>query len=417
MTKINVRELSLLTQEYNTLTEVRKWTPQQKQRAAYLQSAIAAVKAGASLAEIEQDQHNELEVRNGLPVTQFANKNADHAEARAWQSFVRGEKRDMGEGAPMLSQIGTYTSIGYFVPTSFFPQLFAALKAHDVLFDDDACTVIRTTNGRVLRVPVAADTANVASVVSESGSESSVDIDSTGHAVLGAYTYRTPRFVVSLEAFDDLDSSMSAVKLFKQFSLDRLARGIGADLVTGNGSGKPNGLISSLVNLGVLPVVAAGSSPNDGIVGNTGANSLGSPDFAAAFNQLDQAYANSPKVAWLMNRSTLATVSGQLDKYGQLLNLVKYVDGQPQILGIPVKICPSMDSIGASKTPVILGDLSYWATRLVVDDNAGVTVYTNAPGLAENGNVGLRCFARADGALLYQDSDSPSPFVMIQNHS
>lgn len=79
------------------------------------------------------------------------------------------------------------------------------MKAHDVLFDDDACTVIRTSNGRPLPVPVAGDTENVASVISEGGSQTSVDIDATGHAVLGAYSYSAPRLVVSLEAFDDLE--------------------------------------------------------------------------------------------------------------------------------------------------------------------------------------------------------------------
>jgi hypothetical protein len=78
---------------------------------------------------------------------------------------------------------------------------------------------------------------------------------------------------------------------------------------------------------------------------------------------------------------------------------------------------PKHDNIGASKTPVLLGDLSYWATRLIIDDQVGVVVYQEAPGLIEDGNIGLRCFARADGALLYTDTNSPSPFVMLANHS
>src|SRR5438045_2545269 len=151
--KINVRDLSLLTQEYNTLTEVRKWTTQQKQRAAYLQSAIAAVKAGASLAEIDQNEHNERAIAAGLPVTQFVKPTEQEIEMRGWKNFVtRGEQRDMVEGAPMLNQIGTYTSLGRFVPTGFFPTLFAALKAHDVLFVVNACTVIRTSIGRPMPV-------------------------------------------------------------------------------------------------------------------------------------------------------------------------------------------------------------------------------------------------------------------------
>jgi HK97 family phage major capsid protein len=219
-----------------------------------------------------------------------------------------------------------------------------------------------------------------------------------------------------MEAFQDLDASLNAISLFKRFSADRIARGVGADLVTGNGTGKTLGLIPSLVALGVVPVTAAGAAVNTGGA-ETGANSLGSNDFAAAYSALDAAYLSSDKVAWLMNHKTLATVSSIVNKFGNQLNLVQYVNGVPTIYGVPVKICPSMDNIGVSNVPVVLGDLSYWATRLVVDDMAGIKVFTEAPGLVENGNVGLRTFVRAHGALLYTDTGSPSPFAYIRNHS
>ena len=92
------------------------------------------------------------------------------------------------------------------------------------LYSEDAVTLIKSTNGRPLPVPTANDTAEVASVVSEGGSESVVDIDSTGHQTLGAYTYRTPRFVASFEAFEDMEGALSTVNLLREFSADRLAR-------------------------------------------------------------------------------------------------------------------------------------------------------------------------------------------------
>jgi len=49
-----------------------------------------------------------------------------------------------------------------------------------------------------------------------------------------------------------------------------------------------------------------------------------------------------------MNKKTLANISGIVTKYGRLLNLVQYENGKPSIFGILVKICPSMDNIGAS---------------------------------------------------------------------
>jgi HK97 family phage major capsid protein len=132
-----------------------------------------------------------------------------------------------------------------------------------------------------------------------------------------------------------------------------------------------------------------------------------------------------------MNRSTLNAVAGIVTKQGLPLGLVKYDDnGKATIHGIQVKICPSMDSIGVSNIPVVLGDLSYWATRIVTPteaiatasagevsfyNNLGIKVFKEADGLIENGKVALRSFARADGKLLW--STGPSPFVVLRNHS
>ena len=120
-----------------------------------------------------------------------------------------------------------------------------------------------------------------------------------------------------------------------------------------------------------------------------------------------------------MNRATLNAVAGIVNKNGDRLNLVQYdADGKATILGIRVAICPSMDGIGVSNIPVILGDLSYWATRIVTpsaDDSLGIKIFREADGLIENGLVALRSFVRADGALLW--SSGPSPFIVVRNHS
>jgi HK97 family phage major capsid protein len=326
-------------------------------------------------------------------------------------------KRDMTEGAPMLPQIGTYnTTGGTFVPTGFFPQLFAALAEHDGLFDPENVTRIDSTNGQPLPVPTASDVENVANLISEAGSQTSGDIYATNHVVLGAYSFSSPRFVVSLEAFQDLQG-ISVIDLAKRFFADRIARGIGNYLINGTGSAQPTGLLAALA--AQTPITAQGSSVNDGGA-STGANSLGSQDFSNALAALDEAYASSPKCAWAMNKKTLAAVSGQLDKYGNLLDLVQYdADGNPTIFGIKVVICPSMPSIGASNVSVVLGDFSYFATRIVTDGSSGIKVFTEAPGLAEYGKVSLRTFVRADSNILWTPGDGTSncPFVQIRHHS
>jgi HK97 family phage major capsid protein len=222
--------------------------------------------------------------------------------------------------------------------------------------------------------------------------------------------------VFSIESFQDIDEAIGNINLFKQVTASRLARGIAKHLVIGDGSSKPLGLIPSLEAVGVPSVTASGSAVNTG-GSETGANSLGSEDFSAALALLDEGYVASAKCAWFMNKKTLANISGIVTKYGRLLNLIQYENGKPSIFGIPVKICPSMDNIGASAVPVVLGDGTYWATRLVADENSGIRVYSEATGLVEFGNVGMSCFMRADGELLYSDTNSPAPFTFIRNHS
>jgi HK97 family phage major capsid protein len=414
LTEQQMKDLALVNADLSKLANKRgPWQPQDDVRFGQLKMNQRAIENGMTLAELDEERANEVRARNGLETTTKQNGHSREAEVRAWKAVA--EKRDMSEGS-IIPRIGTYSGLGFFVPTDFFPQVFGAMKAHDALFDPENVTFISSTNGRPLPVPTYDDTEIVASVVSEAGSQTSVDIDATNQAVLGAYSYSTPRFVCSLEAFDDTEGGVNIIDMFKKFSAGRLARGIGADLVVGSGSGKTLGLIPSIEALGVAPVSAAGSSANTGGT-ESGASSIGTDDFIAALNTLDDAYANSPKCAWLMNKKTLANVSGIKNKMGDLLNFVKYVDGVPTILNIPVKICPSMDNIGVSNVPVVLGDLSYWATRLIVDDISGIKIYREAPGLIENGNVGFRTFVRAHGALLYSGVAAQSPFIYIRNHS
>ncbi len=98
------------------------------------------------------------------------------------------------------------------------------MKASDPVMSEDDCTVIRSTNGRVMTVPTLADINNVASAIGESNTDSSVDIENVGQAVVGAYTYRTPRVTASLESFQDLDASYGMAQLFEGFASDRLSR-------------------------------------------------------------------------------------------------------------------------------------------------------------------------------------------------
>ena len=342
-------------------------------------------------------------------------------ELRAWQKFFRDgiggviETREVPEGTGNPIQALTMTgNLGHFVPTEFFREFLPmTMKAHDPLFDPEVVTFLKTPHGRPIQCPVFSDVKEVAVVIGE-GYQSPTTLNPAALSAvpLLAWTYRTPYWGVSMEAEQDLDQTFSTVELFKAFVGDRLARGVGKDLMTGNGLSKPTGLLTQLKNLGVATIIAVGSKDYTGGT-ETGANSLGPTDYNNLFYSIEPQYRNSPRCFWLMTDETLYALSKLISKQG--LPVVTLVDGIHTIMGKPVKTSPSMDQIGANKYPVLFGDFKYWVTRQVIADGY-IRRSTELPGFAENGAAALQAFARFDGTLLFKDSLQSSPFISA-NHS
>lgn len=419
----NTKELSAAIQELSALTSKTQWTKRDEKRNAFLLSAISVMKQDPDvfLLDLEQDNFNEESRAQGLPTTNFRKSGLSRAqqqEIRAWQALVQHgtmeEIRDMGVGN-LVAQLGTYTGLGSFVPTGFFNQIFQALKHVDFLFNEADVTLIRTNTGNPLPIPLLSDTENVATIQGEGSLITEEDIALTSHLTLGAYNFKGPLFISSIEAWQDVEGAMTTLELFKSFSGSRWARAVGKYLVSGSGINQPNGLLTQLAALGCPTVVAAGSSANDG-TSATGATSIGSDDLANMIQQLDPMYLGSPKVAFGMNMNTFASLLKLKDKYGR--PLVDFVNGARQIFGVPIKIAPNLPNVGAASFgTVVLGDWSFWATRLVnPTDDGGVVVFREK--YAELGKVGMRMFGRADGGILWTgDTNSTSPFIVLQQHS
>jgi len=135
---------------------------------------------------------------------------------------------------------------------------------------------------------------------------------------------------------------------------------------------------------------------------------------------VDKAYRNSPKAAFFMSDDTLVYLAQLVNKMGA--PIVKWQGPEAFIFGKPVRISPSMDSIGAGNYPVLFGDGAYWLSRNVVDNSGDdsltyIQLVREAPGLAEKGLVALRMFCRWGGSLLWNDLGSPAPFGLLQNHT
>jgi HK97 family phage major capsid protein len=428
--KTNIVELTTLTQEASVLASKTRLTKEEQRRFHWLTgTAIPAVKAGATLADVTEHELNIVEARNGFRLTKIQRRNGrQYAKSLFMQKLAdlptRHDSRELrasneAEGA-VLAQLGTYSGLGYYVPTDFAGKVFATMAQHDPLYDEDSCTVINSTNAKPYPIPVYDDLSNEAVQVSEAqnlAQGTQVNLGNPGHVLLGSYSFRTPIHYMSMEVFQDAgDQAMgSAYDLFAQFAGDRLARAIGQKLVSGGGPAGTTitGIIPALQAAGVNGVVAAGSSGNDGSAA-TGANSIGSADIAALYFSVNAAYRASPKCSFMMADSTLAYLAKIVTKMG--LPLVNFEDGVARIMGKPVKVSPSVPAIGSDAITVLFGDFSYWNTRLVSDDSSRIQVFKETR--VEQGLVGLQYFLRADGILAFNSPNvANAPINYLIQHS
>lgn len=419
---IDIQALSAFVAEANVLTSKERLTRQEETRFAFLQTAIAAVKAGASVQDVQLAQLNEIEERVGFRRTTL--ENSAQMEVRAKALFLKTIRKYNNsseirtgevEGAPMLAQIGTYTGLGNFVPTGFSKQTFATMAQHDPLFDADKCTVIYSDDAKPWPIPVFDDLSNEAVQINEAQTQaigSQVDLGNPGHVKIGAYSYITPVHYFSQEVYQDAGdgAAAGAYDLFARFAGDRMARGIGKVLVGGAGTTTTLGLIPALQAAGVSGTVASGSAGNTGGA-ETGATSIGSADIAELYFSVNAAYRSSPKCAFMCADSTLQYLCKIVDKQGH--PIVNLSTGLPLLMGKPVHVSPSVPALGSSNICVLFGDLSYWNTRLV-----GGYVQTFKEARVEQGLVGLQYVMRADGVLAFTSPTAAnSPISFLQNHS
>jgi HK97 family phage major capsid protein len=431
--QINYVELGRATERLAFLAnKPGRLNDQERREFGSLPTRIAAIKVGATIEEINEQELNDAEARNGLPITRLRKKRSAEDRARGamfqqmfsgnagGRAFAHGIEYRAGEQEGNISaQVGTYTGLGYFVPQDLVREIWAAMAEVDVLFDvDGPCTVKEKTNARTLKVTVYNDTSiNTTQGPAEGNPDGSVTLlQLPSYLPVGAYTFRTPLHPVSIEATQDIEEMIEFADLFKKFSTERLARAIGKMLVTGNGVGQTQGLISSLEASGVTPITAAGSTVNDG--SGSPQSTIGSQDISNLVFSVNEVYRNSPSAGFLMSSSTLSKIAGVLDKQGQMLRLVQYIGGKPYMLGYPIHICPSLPSPATSvAAPVVFGDLSYWHTFIVSDAQTKIQTLKEAPGLIENGNYGVRMFVRAGGAYAYNGGGSNAPLNYIVMHS
>jgi len=358
-----------------------------------------------AMAEVDRlaEEIRKSEVRGGASPSSFKIEDRNHARAFAFGKWLRGgdaaisqeekrsiEYRDVAEGN-VLQHIGTYSGLGYLVPTGFAGKIEDAMKYFAPLMDSGVFGQIETSTGNPIPYPVSDDTSNSATIVSEAGLISEADVTAS-QVDLGAFKLSSGVIKASIELIQDSGIDLEAW-LAERFAV-RYGRGLESYLTNGTGSGQPQGLLTAVAASGVSPVLATGSSESTGGA-QTGANSIGYSDLVNLEHSVDPSYRRNAK--YMFHDQTLASIKKIVDKYGRPLWAPGISVGEPdRINGYPYVINQAFPQIGASNVTVAFGDLSKFLVRKV----SGWAVQRLTERYAEYGQVGFISNMRVDSRLV-----------------
>jgi len=299
------------------------------------------------------------------------------------------------------------TQGGVFVPASFMYDVDIATKYFAPMMNDGICRVIESATGAILPYPTSNDTTNEAAVLADATQETEVSVP-VGVVNFGAFKYSSKIVRVAIELLQD--SAFNLEDFLKNAFAIRFGRGYEQAFTTGAGSTAPTGILTAVLASGATPVVAAGSSTNDGV--GTAQNSIGSQDLVALEHSVDPSYRRG--AGFLLHDQTLKVLKQLLDKYGRPI-WVPGIASQAStdtLMGYKYAINQSLPQIGGNgtKSTVVYGDLQKFIIRKVRD----MSVLRLDERYADYGQVGFIAFSRVDSNLV---DAGTHPVNTLQNHS
>lgn len=318
----------------------------------------------------------------GKPIVQGMESGGGRASTEYQKAFWNAMRTRSGEGLdPVIKnalQIGTDTEGGYLVPDEFERALIQGLDEENIF--RKLANVISTSSGD-RKIPVVASK-GTASWIDEEGAITESD-DSFGQVSIGAYKLGT-LIKVSEELLNDNVFNLESY-IAKEF-----ARRIGNKeedaFFTGNGTGKPTGILSATGGAQVGVTAAS-------------ATTIKVDEILDLFYSLKSPYRN--KAVFVMNDATIKAIRKLKDGQGQYIWQPSLQAGTPDtIMNRPVYTSSYVPTIAASAKSVIFGDFGYY---WVADRQGRIFKRLNEL-YAATGQVGFVATQRVDGKLILPEA-------------
>jgi len=273
---------------------------------------------------------------------------------------------------------GTDSEGGYLVPDELEHTLVQALQENNIF--RTLAHRITTDSGDHL-IPLVASHGS-ASWVAEGGSYQESD-EVFSQINLGAHKLGT-MIKISEELLND-----SAFEM-ENYIVEEFGRRIGnaeeEAFITGNGTGKPLGILAATGGAQVGKTTAA-------------ADKITCDEIVDLYHSLGVPYRK--KAVWLMNDSTVQYIRKLKDGNGQYLWQPSLVAGTPDtILGCPVKVSRYMPEIDSGAKVIAFGDFGYYW----IADRQGRSFKRLDELFAATGHVGFRGSQRVDGKLILPEA-------------
>jgi HK97 family phage major capsid protein len=277
---------------------------------------------------------------------------------------------------------------GNLVPTSFYDRLMAHLIEVSAILRSGA-TVLNTSSGEQLQVPKTTGH-STALLTAEAGTISASD-PAFGMATLGAYKYGV-LIQVSRELVDD-----SGVDLEGYLAMQAgraLGNALGADLITGNGSSKPTGILNNTTLGATGPTGVSGGLGPTSATANSGGDLLWD-----LFYSVIAPYRESSAATWIVRDATMAVLRKIKDTTGQYMFQPSLVAGTPDTLaGKAILTDPFVPAIATGAKSIIFGDMSQYFVRMV----GGVRFERSDDFAFSTDLITFRALIRGDGILVDQ---------------
>ena len=298
------------------------------------------------------------------------------------RSFLRGEKaavtldrdvkfRDLTKGTP--------GSGGATVPTSFYGQLMEhIIETSGVMAAKP--TVLETASGETFEVPVTTSY-STATLTAENVALTESD-PAFAKRSLGAYKYgiivQAPRELIE-------DTGVDLEGFLARQCGRGLGNGFGADLVTGNASSKPSGIVQTATTGVTGAASVAGAFTADNLID--------------LFYSVNSGYRSSKSAAWMMRDATIAAVRKLKEATTGAYLWAPGLQGAPDtILGKPVVSDPNVAAVALSAKSIIFGDFSAYFVRI-----AGGIRFERSTDFAFNTDqITFKAVLRGDGILADQ---------------